>query len=116
MFDQPNELVTLRLRPTSRNARNADRPTNEAQPHEGAGLTVAELAARLRIGEDKVRRFINAGELRAVNTAASMSARPRWVIPPEAVAAFEAKRAGGPGPKPTPRRRRRTTEIDYFPD
>jgi excisionase family DNA binding protein len=79
-----------------------------------AGLTVRDVARRYRVGEDKVRRWIGRGELRAVNTAAALCARPRWVIPAEALAEFERRRAGGPPPKP-PRRRRRQVPVDYFP-
>jgi transposase len=81
-----------------------------------AGLTVADFARRYRVGEDKVRAWIERGELRAVNTAAVLCGKPRWVIPPEALAEFERRRAGGPEPKPPVKRRRRTHEIDYFPD
>jgi hypothetical protein len=73
------------------------------------------VALRYRVGEDKVRGWIMRGELRAINTAAALCGRPRWVIPSEALAEFERRRAGGPPPKP-PRRRRRTAPIDYYPD
>jgi hypothetical protein len=86
-------------------------PTLPAQ----AGLTPRDVARRLRVGEDKVRGWITRGELFAVNTAANLCGKPRWVIPPEALAAFEKQRAGGPPPKP-PRRRRKHTVKDYFPD
>jgi hypothetical protein len=93
----------------------ADR-TPRARGPAPAGLTVEECAHRYRVGTDKVRGWIERGELRAINTATTLSGRPRWVIPPEAVAAFEAKRAGGPPPASPKRRQRRTAEIDYFPD
>lgn len=80
-----------------------------------AGLTVADVAARLRVGEDKVRRWIDKGELRAINTSAVLCARPRWVIPPEALAAFERARAGGPPPAKPRRQRRQTGQVDYYP-
>jgi hypothetical protein len=80
-----------------------------------AGLTVADVARRYRVGPDKVRAWIDRGELKAVNTAAALCGRPRWVIPPEALATFEQRRAGGPAPKPK-RRRRRQEAIDYYPD
>ena len=91
----------------------------DTQPSTGLtvarGYTVADVAARYRVGEDKVRRWISRGELLAVNTAATLSGRPRWVISHEALAAFEQRRAGRPGPKPA-RRRRRTALIDFYPD
>ncbi len=79
------------------------------------GLTIAEVAARLRVSPDKVRIWVRNGELRAVNTATVLSGRPRWVIPPEALAEFEKGRRGGPAPKPQGRRRRRAHEIDHYP-
>jgi transposase len=76
---------------------------------------VREIARRYRVGEDKVRAWINRGELVAVNTASTLCGRPRWVIPPEALTAFEKRRCGGTTPKPE-RRRRRAEQIDFYPD
>ena len=80
-----------------------------------AGLTVADFARRYRVGVDKVRAWIAKGELKAINTAALSCGKPRWVVTPEAVAEFEAKRAGGPAPKPQ-RRRRQSHLVDYYAD
>jgi excisionase family DNA binding protein len=80
-----------------------------------AGLTVGDVAKRYRVSPDKVRAWIARGELRAVNTAASMCGKPRWVIPPESLAEFERRRAGGSPPKPQ-RRRRQPVAVDYYPD
>jgi hypothetical protein len=78
-----------------------------ASQHAPAGLTVADVARRYRVGGDKVRRWIRRGELAAINTAAVLCARPRWVITPDALTAFEKRRAGGP------RRSRRSQESGY---
>jgi hypothetical protein len=78
------------------------------------GLTVRDVARRYRVGEDKVRAWIARGELVAINTASVLCGRPRWVISPEALAAFEQARRGGPTPK-APRRKRRTSMADYYP-
>ncbi len=83
-------------------------------PHHG--LTVRDVARRYRVGEDKVRGWIARGELAAINTAAVLCAKPRWVILPEALAAFEQRRRGGPPAKPVPRRRRPQGMVDYYPD
>jgi len=80
-----------------------------------AGLTVRDVAKRYRVSPDKVRAWIDRGELAAVNTAAVLCGKRRWVVTPDALAVFEQRRAGGPPPK-TARRRRRTAEVDYFPD
>jgi len=92
-------------------------PDGEPDPSALAtGFTVADVAQRYRVGEDKVRGWINRGELRAVNTAATLCGKPRWVIPPEALAEFERRRAGGPAPKAPRRRRPAAGFVDYFPD
>jgi transposase len=102
---------TLPLRPAESGlGRTVESPGDRHVP----GLTVRDVARRYRVGEDKVRSWIARGELRAINTAAALCGRPRWVIPVEALAEFERRRAGGPQPKPT-RRRRRREAIDYYP-
>lgn len=58
------------------------------------------------LGLRKVLAWIEAGELRAVNMAASRSGRPRWRISPESIEAFEASRTN-PAVKTTPSKRRR---------
>jgi hypothetical protein len=70
----------------------------EPTPSTQAGLTVGDVARRYRVGEDKVRGWIRRGELAAVNTAAALCGKPRWVILPEALAAFETRRRGS-GPE-----------------
>ena len=79
------------------------------------GFTVADAAKRFRVGEDKVRKWIRNGEITAVNTAATLCGKPRWVISAEAIAAFERRRTAGPQPA-AQRRRRRTAGVDFYPD
>jgi hypothetical protein len=76
------------------------------------GHTPADVAARYRVSPDKVRLWIRRGELFAVNTAAPC-AKPRFVVPPEALAEFERRRSAAQ-PKPVPRRRRKPVK-DYYP-
>ncbi len=80
-----------------------------------AGLTVADAARRYRVSPDKLRSWIARGALRAVNTAAALCGRPRWVISPDALVEFERRRAGGPPPKQPRRRRRQVGQVDYYP-
>jgi hypothetical protein len=80
-----------------------------------AGFTVRDVAKRYRVSPEKVRGWIARGELGAINTAAALCSKPRYVILPEHLAAFEQRRMAGPPPKP-PRRRKRSEFIDYFPD
>jgi hypothetical protein len=79
-----------------------------------AGLTTADVARRYRVGEDKVRAWIKAGELAAINTAAVACAKPRYVVTPDALATFERARAVGPAPQTA--RKRKTKVKDYYPD
>jgi excisionase family DNA binding protein len=78
------------------------------------GLTVADVARRYRVGADKVRAWIARGELPAVNTATALCGRPRWVLLPETLVAFEQRRQATVAAKP-PRRRKRDYAIDYYP-
>jgi excisionase family DNA binding protein len=80
-----------------------------------AGLTVADVARRYRVGEDKVRRWIRSGELPAINTSSTRCGRPRYVVTADALAAFEAGRSPATPPKPK-RRKRQPHLIDYYPD
>jgi hypothetical protein len=89
-------------------------PRPDASPHAVAGFTVAELAARWRIGVDKIHGFIRRWELIAVNLATRMAGRPQWRVSPEEVARFEKRRSSVPTPKPT--RRQRQSGIDFYAD
>jgi hypothetical protein len=79
-----------------------------------SGYSVADLARRWKIGEDKVRAFLRKGELVAVNVATNLSGRQQWRISPESVEHFERRRSSAPPPTPQ-RRRRRAGAIDYYP-
>lgn len=56
-------------------------------------LTVPQVAARWGVNVDKVRKFIEVGELRGINIAQSLQTRPRYRVRAEDVAAFEDRRA-----------------------
>jgi hypothetical protein len=79
-----------------------------------AGFTVADLARRWRIGEDKVRAFLRRGELAGVNVAANLAAKPQWRVTVDSVEKFEQRRSSAP-PPPRARRRRRAEATDYYP-
>jgi excisionase family DNA binding protein len=80
-----------------------------------AGLTVREVARRLRVSPEKVRNWIKTGRLGAINTSEARCGKPRFVVLPEHLAAFERQRSAGPPPKPL-RRQKRTVRVDYYPD
>lgn len=87
--------------------------SHEARPD---SLTVQEVARRYRVSPDKVRGWITRGELKAINTASALCARPRWVVTPEALRDFERARQGcAPTPK-AQRKRREPHLIDFYPD
>jgi excisionase family DNA binding protein len=81
----------------------------------GRGYTTADAAKLLRVSEDKIRAWIRAGELAAVNTAGPSSVKPRFVILPQAIEQFAAARSPAKPSKVAPRKRR-TVRVDYFPD
>jgi hypothetical protein len=89
--------------------------SEQLEPWQTTGLTVRDVAHRYRVSPDKVRGWIKQGELPAINTAAGMCGKPRWVITPEALARFEGGRRAVTSPKPTPRRRKRQQMFDYYP-
>jgi hypothetical protein len=78
------------------------------------GLTPNEFAAAYRIGPDRVRGMILRGQLGAVNVAPPGS-RPRYVILPRHVQAWEHEHRAA-RPAPAPRKRRRRQEVDFFPN
>jgi excisionase family DNA binding protein len=55
-------------------------------------LTPPELARRWGVSSDKVRAWIESGELRAINLATRPSGRPRYRIDLADVLAFEQRR------------------------
>lgn len=72
-------------------------------------FTPPQLAKRYGVTADKVVRWILAGELAALNLATTTIGRPRFKISPEAVEAFERRRAVlSPPAGRSPCRRRKT--------
>ena len=80
------------------------------------GCTPEEFAKVYRLGPDRVRAWIRSGALGAINVAKSRSGRPRFIILPRHVEAFEKAREVGPPAKSPPRRRRSPGTIDFYPE
>jgi transposase len=80
------------------------------------GHTPRELAKLLRVSADRVRGWIARGELGALNTAAALCGRPRYVVLPHHLAEFEQRRRAANVPTPPRRRRRQPGHVDYYPD
>jgi hypothetical protein len=87
----------------------------ETLPATARGLTPREAVRLLRISPDRVRAMIVAGELSALDLAATRCGRPRYVILPQQLQEFVRRRSATPAPKP-PRRKRQAAAIDYYPD
>lgn len=87
--------------------------THQRGADPASGRTVPEVAAMLRVSEDKVRAWIRAGELEALDVGTA--ARPRLVILPRHLAALEERRRVA---TPQPRRARRKPRVgqDYYAD
>jgi excisionase family DNA binding protein len=79
------------------------------------GMTVREAARYLRVSPDKIRGYIRASRLGAINTAGARCVKPRFVILPHQLAEFIQQNSAAPPPKPA-KRRKRMDFIDYFPD
>jgi hypothetical protein len=77
------------------------------------GLTPAEVGRLLRIGPDRVRSMVRAGELGAIDTAPPRSPRPRYIVLPQHLEAYFRRRSAA-RPQSPPRRRRRAVH-DYYP-
>jgi hypothetical protein len=95
---------------------DTDTQAGEQQPPvPRRGMTTRELSRSLRVGRDRIRRWIASGQLQAVNLADYPSARPKYVVLPEYLAAFLKRRSASPPPKAPRRKRRPADYIDFFP-
>jgi len=86
--------------------------------HNSRWLTIREVALRLHVSRDTVERWINAGDLRAVNMGGRLrkkSSRPLWRISAESLEAFLETRFNRP-PMPLPRshKTRRPSVIEFI--
>ena len=82
---------------------------------DGSTLTVTEAASLLKVNRDKILGWINAGRIRAANTAKADSRLPRYRITRADLDAFLARRTKMTT-QPTKRRRLPAAEIRYYPE
>jgi hypothetical protein len=90
------------------------RPLADVNRTAARGYTPRELARLLRVSPDRVRSWIVAGELGAIDTARQRCGKPRYVILPTHLEQFLRRRSAGPVPKP--RRQKRSDMVDFYPD
>jgi excisionase family DNA binding protein len=89
--------------------------THLSPPGAERGYTPRELGRLLRVSPDQVRRWIQSGELGAIDTSRRRCGRPRYVILPHHLAAWERSRLAATPPEPPRRRRQAAGVIDYYP-
>ena len=80
------------------------------------GMTTRDVARLLRVGEERVRAWIRTGELQAVNTARARCARPRYVVLPHHLHAFEQLRRAAKPRTVKGRAKKKSSVVDFYPD
>jgi excisionase family DNA binding protein len=73
------------------------------------------VAKLLRVGRAKVRRWVESGELAAVDVAGARCGRAQLRVLPDALAAFLRGRQAAQPPQPR-RMQKRMAIVDYYPD
>lgn len=112
LFDQANrDLKPLAVWAAAAAADPVSSPAKDAGQGHG---TVRDVARFLRVSPDKIRKWIQQGKLKAINTADAMCSRPRYVILPHHIAEFETVRHAGPNGKKVPQKKR-SDRTDYYP-
>ena len=88
------------------------------QDHNSQWLTIQEVALRLHVSRDTVERWINTGNLRAVNVGGRLgkeSRRSSWRVSAQSLEAFlEARANRAPMPPPRIRRTRSPGVIEFI--
>jgi uncharacterized protein YjcR len=79
------------------------------------GYTVREISQRYRVSPERVRKWIESGQLRAINRR-EPGKRQSFVVLLEALTAFEQTREVAPTSPPNrQQRRKKTSQVDYYP-
>jgi len=77
-------------------------------------LTPPQVAKQLGVSPDKIRGWIDKGELHATNVATGHGGRPRYRISEENMAAFKRARQPSKPPPKTPRRKKKDDSVIEF--
>ena len=77
-------------------------------------LTPPQVARMWGISVDKVLTWIRNGELPAINAAATLNGRPRYLVDTDALDSFERRRQVAPKTSPVRRRRERRQDVVKF--
>ena len=95
----------------------ADEQTTSKQTCGSRWLTVRDVAEALLVSRDTVDRWVQAGELRAIDVSGRRTGGPRrrsWRISHESLAEFLEHRATAPKRPARPARRRRSEGVIEF--
>jgi excisionase family DNA binding protein len=114
---QVSQLVKLFHDTIARLERRRTTTRRKPTPRESGGsLTPPEVAKRLRVTADKVRGWIEAGELPATNVAKQGSTRPRYRISEDDLREFDKKRRVHKRAKVSRKRRKKADDdmIEFF--
>ena len=76
-------------------------------------LTPPRLAALWGCSPERIVALIRAGRLRGFTTSDPGCSRPRWKIPPDAVAEFEARNRPSTSSKPARSRQKPAGFVEY---
>jgi excisionase family DNA binding protein len=77
-------------------------------------MTPPQVAEILGVEPEKIRRWIEAGELRATNIVLVPGGRPRYKVSEQELAAFLERRSTTPTPKPARRKRSAGFQRKYY--
>jgi excisionase family DNA binding protein len=77
--------------------------------------SVRQICERFNVTQQTVLRWIQDGQLAALNVARRLGGkRPTWRVSEQAIEAFEALRTATPPPPRSTRRRRQTEGIRFY--
>lgn len=82
-------------------------------PETKQSYTLADVAQRWGCSHSSVLALVYSGDLAAIDISTNPAGRSRYIVPADALEAFEARRTVTP-PSPTPKRRVRVNRGDVI--